>query len=74
MGQLNNMAKKINTVVGDYTNTMKTTFSFNFDLYQTFEQHQYTNKWKQRESVNLKSFSLITCKLVIQKSLLKIKT
>ena len=40
------------TVVGDYTNTTKTTFGLNFDLYQAFKQHGYTNKWKQRESVN----------------------
>ena len=39
------------TVVGDYTNTTKTTLGFNFDLYQAFKQHRYTNKWKQRVSV-----------------------
>jgi len=26
-------------VVGDYINTMKTTLDFNFDLNQTFKQH-----------------------------------
>ena len=39
------------TVVGDYTNTTKKTFGLNFDLYQAFKQHGYTNKWKRRESV-----------------------
>ena len=38
------------TVVGDYTNKMKTTFYFNFDLYQASEQHGYTKTWKQRET------------------------
>ena len=62
------------TVVGDNTNIMKTTFELNFDLYKAFKQHGYTKIWKQREAVNPKSFSLITCKLVIRKSLLTIKT
>ena len=31
-----------NTVVGDYINTMKTTFDFNFDLYPGFKQPGYT--------------------------------
>ena len=31
-----------NTVVGDYINTMKTTFDLNYDLYQAFKQHGYT--------------------------------
>ena len=30
------------TVVGDYSNTMKTAFEFNFDLYQAVKQHEYT--------------------------------
>ena len=60
--------------VGDYTNTMKTTFYCNFDLYQAFKQHGYTKTWKQREAVNWKSSSLIICKLVFKKSLLAIKT
>ena len=29
-------------VVGDYINTMKTTFDFNFDSYQAIKQHEYT--------------------------------
>ena len=36
------------TVVGDYVNTMKTTFGFNFDLYQALKQHGY----KKREADN----------------------
>ena len=47
----------ITTVVGDYINIMKTTFDFNFDLYQAFKQHGCTKTWKQREAVNPKSFS-----------------
>ena len=35
---------RFRTVVGDYINTMKTTFDFNFDLYQAFTQHRYTKK------------------------------
>ena len=31
---------------------MKTTFDLNFDLYQAFKQHGYTETWKQREAVN----------------------
>ena len=58
-----------NTVVGDNINIMKTTFELNFDFYQAFKQHGYTKIWKQRKSVNLKSFTLITCKLVIRKKL-----
>ena len=57
------------TVVGDNINIMKTTFDCNFDLYQAFKQHGYTKMWKQKEAVNLISFSFITCKLVIQKKL-----
>ena len=40
------------TVVGDNINIMKTTFDLNFDFYQAFKQHGYTQKWKQREAVN----------------------
>ena len=62
-------------VVGDFINTMKTTFDFNFDLYQAFKQHGYTKTWKQRKAANLKSFSLNTfSKLVILKKQLTIKT
>ena len=61
------------TVVGDYINIMKTTFDLNIDLYQAFKQHGYTKTWKQRETVNLKSFTLFTCKLAIKKKLVQIK-
>ena len=57
------------TVVGDNINIMKTTFECNFDLYQAFKQHGYTKIWKQKEAVNLRSFSFGTCKLVIRKKL-----
>ena len=39
------------TVVGDYINIMKTTFDFNYDLCQAFNQHGYTKTWKQREAL-----------------------
>ena len=48
---------------------MKTTFEFNFDLYQAVKQHGYTLIYKSRDAVNEKSFSLITFKLVIRKTL-----
>ena len=47
----------ITTVVGDYINIMKTTFDFNFDLYQALKQQGCPKTWKQREAVNPKSFS-----------------
>ena len=34
--------KKKDTVVGDYINTMKTTFDFNFNLNRAIKQHGYT--------------------------------
>ena len=42
-------------MVGDYINKMKTTFDFNFDLYQAFNQHRYTNTQKEGEAVNKKA-------------------
>ena len=42
---------KLYTVVGDTINIMKTTFDLNFDLFQAFKQHGYTQIWKQREAV-----------------------
>ena len=60
-------------MVDDSSNTMKTTFDFTFELCQTFKQRGYTKTWKQREAVNLKSFSKITCKLVIRKNLVNNK-
>ena len=35
-----------NTVVGDYINTMKTTFNFNFDLYQAVTQQKHRSQDK----------------------------
>ena len=35
---------------------MKTTFDFNFDLYQAFKQYGYPKTWKQREAVSKKAF------------------
>ena len=55
---------RITTVVGEFINIIKTTLEFNFDLYQAFKQHGFTKTWKQREAVNQKSFSLVTCKFV----------
>ena len=44
--------------VGDYINTMKTTFDLNFDLHQAFKLHEYTKKRKQREAISIKKASL----------------
>ena len=49
------------TVVGDNINIIKTTFELNFDFYQTLKQHGCTKIWKQREAVNLKSFTKKAC-------------
>ena len=54
--------------MGENINIIKTTFDFNFDLYQAFEQHGYTKKVETKRSCQ-KSFFLITCKLVIRKKL-----
>ena len=43
-------------MVGENINIMKTTLDLNFDFYQAFKQHGYTEKWKQREAVILKKF------------------
>ena len=56
---------KLNTVVGDNINIMKTTFKLNFNFYQALKQHGNTKIWNQRADVNFKNFTLITCKLVI---------
>ena len=43
---------RYNTVVGDFINTMKTTFDFNFvDLYQAYKA-LIQKTWKQRGAVN----------------------
>ena len=55
------------TMVCDYINILKTTFVFNFDLYQAFKQHGYTKNIETERSCQLKIFSLIACKLVIRK-------
>ena len=47
----------LTTVVGDNINIMKTTFDLKFNFYQAFKQQGYTKMWKQREAVNLKSFT-----------------
>ena len=47
----------LTTVVGDNINIMKTTFDLNFNFYQAIKQQGYTKIWKQREAVNLKSFT-----------------
>ena len=49
-------------VVIVYINTMKTTFNFNFEVYQALNSKiTYIN----REKWSINSFSLFTCKLVI---------
>ena len=60
-------------MVGDYINIMKTTFDFNFDLYQAFNR-MHAQKHKQREAVNNKNTSLqLFLILQFEKSLLTIK-
>ena len=46
----------LNTVVGDYINTIKTTFDFNFDLNQTFKRIEYTKNEKKRSCQLKKAF------------------
>ena len=62
------MLSYCSTVVGDYINTIKTAFDFNFDLYQAFKQHGY----KENPLIK-KNFSLIICKLEILKKLVNNK-
>ena len=50
-----------------YQYILKTTFVFNFDLYQAFKQHGYTKNIETERSCQLKIFSLIACKLLIRK-------
>ena len=59
------------TMVGNYINTMNSTFNLNFNVYQTLKQHGYIKAWKQREAVNFKYVSSITCKPGIWKKLVK---
>jgi len=67
---LNLRLRPYRTVVGDFINIMKT-FYFNLNFKKTFKQREYTKKETTR-SCKIKSFSLITCKLVIRKILLTI--
>ena len=41
------------TVVGDFINTMKMTFDFNFDLYQAAHQHEYTYTNQSQEKLRI---------------------
>ena len=43
------------TMVGDFINTMKTTFEFNINLNLAVKQHGYTKMYKSREFINLKA-------------------
>ena len=65
----------INTVVGDYINTTKTTFG----LYQAVKQYGYKKTWKSKRSWQIKNkkkisikkrFFLITYRLFIRKMLI----
>ena len=38
-----NVVGTLNTVVGDYINTMKTNFDFNFNLYKAVKQYGYAH-------------------------------
>ena len=62
------------TLVVVYINTMKTTFYFNLlistKLLNSMDAHKIRNKKKR----SIISFSLVTCKLVIEKSLFRSKT
>ena len=44
--------------VDDYINTMKTTFDFNFDLYQVVKKHVETHKHRNKENMSVKKGSL----------------
>ena len=54
---LKSSPNNLNTVYGDNINIMKTIFELNFNFYQAFRQQGYTKILKQREAVNLKSFT-----------------
>ena len=57
-------------VVVDYINTMKTTFDFKFDLYQTFKQHECT---KNGNKEKLSKKTQITRRYVIREKLVNNK-
>ena len=59
-------------MVGNYINAIKSTFGFNFDLYKLLNSMD-TQKMETKRGCQLKSFSLITCKLVSRKKLFTIK-
>ena len=54
-------------MVGDYINTMKTTFDFNFDLYQGILNSMNAQKHRNKKKLSINSFPLITCTHVIRK-------
>ena len=58
----NEMLLSKTSILRSYFIQCQTTFDFNFDLYQAFKQHGYTETRKRREAANKESFSLITCK------------
>ena len=47
-----NKYKCLCSVVVDFTNTMPTTFDFNFDLNQAVKHYGYTKAKKSREFIN----------------------
>ena len=58
------------TVVGDYINIMKTTFYIYFEIISSFQTAWIHNNMEKTRICSLKKgFSLITCKLLIQKKL-----
>ena len=62
------------TAVGNYINTMKTTFEFNFDLNYVVKQHGIHTNIKVKRIYQLNSFALFTCKFVIRKKLVSNQT
>ena len=66
----------ISTVVGDYINTMKTTFDLNFDLYQAFTV--YTSQIRKNGNKEILSNKKASLQLLVnfqfKKRLLTIKT
>ena len=48
-------SKMVSTLVGDYINTMKTTFDFKFDLYKAVKQQRYTINIEVKRNCQLKN-------------------
>ena len=48
-------SKMVSTLVGDYINTMKTTFDFKFDLYKAVKQQRYTLNIEVKRNCQLKN-------------------